>query len=343
MDRQPAVSYSSKRFDRDARAWLSGGGGLPKALQTEYRSGELRLRWGGVEEAFSVTIKYASTPKAVRGLIHDAPRSKVRALLVLPYLSERVASDLLSAQISALDLGGNYQIVIPGRWLLQRLDRPNRFPASAPIRDVFNGASSLVARALLTKGSFPSAKALQECVEALDGSISKGTVSKVLKTLEHQLWIQRRPKLRVTQAAALLDAFTDAYRQPSVEDRASVKLDSLAALFRAFNGGTRTVCFAPERYVVEATGIKQIRVYTEDLRALLAETGLTTSDRFATAELLETKAPGPYFDPVSDGQIRYVSRLEVYLQLAKGGKRERQAVAPVRKDVLAQFGHSGTA
>ena len=53
--------------------------------------------------------------------------------------------------VSGLDLCGNGVVTVPGEWLVYRTGKPNLYPQSFPIKNVFRGASSLVARVFLLR------------------------------------------------------------------------------------------------------------------------------------------------------------------------------------------------
>src|SRR6185312_12881662 len=94
---------------------------------------------------------------------------------------------------------------------------------TAPIRNVFRGASSLIARCFLLRSNYGSLEDLRKY--ALDrigppgktnGAIlTKGTVSKVVKTLEEEQIIARMPGgLKLIDADELLEKLRTNYREP---------------------------------------------------------------------------------------------------------------------------------
>jgi len=59
------------------------------------------------------------------------------------------------------------------------------------------------------------------------------------------------------------------------------------------------------------------------------------TNRFPNVEFLETDDPTVYFDRRDTGPIPIISPLQAYLELSKGGKREKEAAEPLRGDLLA--------
>src|SRR4029078_6306480 len=121
-------------------------------------------------------------------------------MVILPYLSDDRLRELDAARVSGLDLCGNGVIIIPKDLLVYRTGAPNRFTTSAPIKNIYRGTSSLVARTFLLRPQYPSLSELQAEIERRGGRVSLPTVSKVVSGLEDDLIVGRNDSaLRLLQ------------------------------------------------------------------------------------------------------------------------------------------------
>ena len=115
----------------------------------------LRASWEGAEYRFVAKFKCRSTPKVFAQAVAQAralaDRLGARPLVVVPYLSPERLRELEQAGASGIDLSGNAFVFVPGKLLVLRTGAPNKFRESYPIRDVYRGTTSLVARALLLR------------------------------------------------------------------------------------------------------------------------------------------------------------------------------------------------
>jgi hypothetical protein len=77
------------------------------------------------------------------------------------------------------------------------------------------------------------------------------------------------------------------------------------------------------------------RIYTTSLDALVDGVPVDESARFPDVEIVETDDPSVYLGRIRGDGTYWTSPLQVYLELAKGGKRAEQVAAPIRDDLLA--------
>ena len=82
-------------------------------------------------------------------------------------------------------------MVVPDRVLILRTGRPNRFRSEDKIKNVFRGGSSLVARTFLLKPEYESVQEAERFIRTRGGTVTLPTVSKVSKSLESLLVIER--------------------------------------------------------------------------------------------------------------------------------------------------------
>lgn len=317
-------------------------GGVAAQSQVD---GIVTLLWNGSGQRFAVEYKNPGTPKQIESAIVQLRRyagasSDLRPLIVAPYLKPDLLDRLVREEICAVDLCGNMAITLRDRWLVIRSGASNQFPASAPIKNVYRGKSGLVCRALLLKGEYASASAMaSELGEA--AGVTLPTVSKVLSSLEEELLIVRaNGGIRLIQAPRLLDNLVANYRPPATRRVVRGKLSNPEVLRERLREWTapQVPAYAiddPERYTVYPSATPVQRIYTTSLDALTEGTPVDESARFPDVEIIETDDPSVYFGRVSDGGKLWTSPLQVYLELAKGGKRAEQVAAPIRDDLLA--------
>src|SRR6185295_8823256 len=131
-----------------------------------------------------------------------------------------------------LDLCGNGVINLPGEWFVFRTGEKNRFPSSLPIKNIYCGASSIVARVFLLRPNYQSVNEVREEILKREGKVSLSTVSKVLKALQEDLIISRNDEIRVLQPERLLEQLQNAYRRPRTKPRLQGKINNLGEFLR---------------------------------------------------------------------------------------------------------------
>jgi hypothetical protein len=306
---------------------------------------------------FAVETRVPFNPKAIQDAVQQAKlrakQSKVNPLIVTPYLSEQQLRMLESEQVSGVDLCGNGVIVIPNRLLIYRTGHPNKYPSSSPIRNIYRGTSSLVARAFLLRPEYDTSQELLDEVTARGGGVTLSTVSKVCSTLEDDLIIERERKgrtirLRLLQAEKLLTCLVDNYENPVIRKRFMGKCEldeeTCEAIARKWSQSTqehivRTGTSSTDRYATMAR--EPIRCYySSDGSSILKRLGdsIRETDRFPNVQFLDTDDPTVYFD-IRDGIV--ASPLQAFLELNAGDKRERETAEQIRRRLLQDVDRSG--
>jgi hypothetical protein len=77
-------------------------------------------------------------------------------LLFLPFLSDRQLQELEREEISGIDLCGNGVVIVPYLFAVFRSGAKNRFPSSAPIKNIYRRKSSMVGRVFLIRSTYES-------------------------------------------------------------------------------------------------------------------------------------------------------------------------------------------
>jgi hypothetical protein len=311
----------------------------------------VRAEWEGTRYRFVVEVRRLWTPKALVEAI-DAVRRYARPpefypLVVVPYLPETRLDELEAAGVSGIDLCGNGVVVVPGQVLIYRTGRPNRFRSEDTIKNVFRGGSSLVARAFLLKPEYESVQEAERFIRTRGGAATLPTVSKVSKSLESMLVIDRTRggggaarRLRLLQPDKLLELIEANYVPPTVtrtirgKTKCSVQALRERLASRDAKGArvVQTGFGSVQNYAVLATD-PMVPFYTSDIEETLASLGdaFEVTDRFANVAFSETRDDTVYFD---SRQGLVASPIQTYLELAKGDKRSKETASQVRRAIL---------
>jgi len=200
----------------------------PFDVRFELRSGKNRVVVFG-------EIKQAPSPKLLAEIgpwmrrMKSLKQDTAFAVLAVS-LSPRAQAYSISNGIDFLDLAGNISIQVPGKFTLQRLGRRslerNRVGDSSRNMNVFSGRSSRVLRVLLEKPkpwslteifkelSVEAERAQRIVRQPLEFVVSQGLISKVLSSLEEQLWIRREgAAVIIPELQRLLTEWAEKYKE----------------------------------------------------------------------------------------------------------------------------------
>ena len=131
----------------------------------------IQVCWGKQREEFAVELKAQFTPKALREVMYRI-KAAVRdmglnPMIIVPYLSEHALRELEGESVSGVDLCGNGIVVVPGRMFIYRTGNPNRFPSSAPIKNIYRKNTSMVGRLFLVRPRFNQVTEIMEEISML--------------------------------------------------------------------------------------------------------------------------------------------------------------------------------
>ena len=312
----------------------------------------LGIAWKTGAEKFAAEILGQATPKQIETKIlrleklmdsvnggDRAARKRIYPLVVAPFLNEKALNRLAEAEISGIDLSGNGVVVIPDRLFVYRTGGKNKFLSNAPIKNIFRGTSSLVARVFFAKPEYEGVGEVLEEITRRGGRTTFSTVSKVLKTLEEELIIAKGERIRLLDAKKMLDELRENYRRPDVRRRTRGKVGDLPLALKkmAKNAESISVIYVrsdPAKYAVMPSGAASVKIYTESINELLSGVDFTETGRFPDIELIETADPTVYFDRRKDAGFYWSSPLETYLELSNEGKREQETAGGMVKNLL---------
>ena len=299
------------------------------------------LEWQGTMRRFVVEFKRQSTPRQLESAIAEvlAYAENDLPMVMLPYLGKEALDRLVEESVSGIDFSGNGVVIVPGKWLVMRTGGRNRFKASAPIKAVYRGTSSLVGRVLLLKPEFPRIGDIREEILTRGGRISWGTVSKVIKALEEELLVSRAPCIRAIQPDGLLEKLTASYSKPKIGESVKARLgrDSNTLRRIAMKADSEGVMIAgngERSYAVSPGTDRILTIYTDSISTVLDGLDLELGSPFSDAEFIETSDQLAFFDRRRREEFWWTSPIQVYLELASGGKREREISSQMRSDIL---------
>jgi hypothetical protein len=331
----------------------------------------LAVRWQDRAYRFVVKTKRLWTPQAISEAVEQvrkyANQTGAYPLLLVPYLSEERLRMLEAEGVSGIDLCGNGVVVVPNELLVLRTGFPNRFRWEGTIKNVYRKNSSIVARIfLLVPKQFESVKEVLEQIRKRDGEVTLATVSKVCKSLEDDLIIERdrRKPGQVKPSPQVVAKADEVLRKPARLLQPEKLLDLLAenyalpAVSRTFQGKcglgpkelrmrlqecmessgariVRTGASSTETYAIMAREPVQ-SFYCSDIDKVVTSLGddIRETDRFANVVLLETRDDFVYFDRRPN---LVASPIQTYLELVSGDKRDRETADQVRRVILGQL------
>lgn len=310
------------------------------------------VMWADRTLRFVAELKLQATPKAFREAVERvrsyAAAAEMRPMLVAPYLAPERLRELESRGVSGVDLSGNGVVVVPGELLVFRTGSPNRYPAGRRIRNVYQGASSLVARVFLVRPRYDSVQEVLDEITARGGRVSLSTVSKVLKVLDEDLVIRRDGRAsELLQPDELLDRLADAYTPPRIGARRKYRwVDGPGGLMDELSASSQplvlTGAASVDRYAVMPRE-KSVQCYCTSIRSIEEQFRgrLEESPRFPDVELIETGDPTVYFDSRSDNGVAASSPTQCWLELQAGDKRQSDAASTVRARIFEELRRGG--
>lgn len=270
-------------------------------------------------------------------------------MVIAPYIGARQAKTLADRGISWMDLSGNMSIRVSNQIYIERTGNKNRFPDTAPIKKVFQGTSSLVSRALLLKQrGFSSLYDIVDFVNARRASITIPTVSKVLKSLDEELLIDRsRSLISVLDREKLLGKLTEGYMASAERKRRRTYMfatESPERLFRDLYPIVQLEYVACGIYAAQIKGLAvtdQVAIFVRNMEELRKAAGnnwldITPDAQFGNLSITETNDAGPWFNASSPGHNRaaVVDDLELYLEMMAETPRGPKIAETLQQRIL---------
>jgi hypothetical protein len=314
----------------------------------------IEVSWRGSIAKFAVECKSLSTPKAFQeglNLLKTSSLPKGYApLLFLPFLSERRLQVLEREGISGIDLCGNGVVVVPDMFAVFRSGEKNRFSSSAQIKNIYRKNSSMVGRVFLVCSAYDTVQEICAKINRRNPLVNRwdkkpmslSTVSKSLKTLEEDLIVERTGVIRLLQPDKLLEKLSENYVTPKIRERVRLKFNEESETLRKMLLNQSQELSLP----LVATGTSSVglfavmqrgdllSVYCPRVEILLERLSGSRSDRFPNLDLIETEDETVYFDARQEGNFRWASPVQVYLELMAGDKRDQETAEQVKSYII---------
>jgi hypothetical protein len=311
-----------------------------------------------------VEIKTVATPQNIllgtqllKAYVANNKQADWIPLLVAPYIGAKQAEILADNGISWLDLSGNMSIRVSNKIYIERTGKPNRFPDTAPIKKIFQGTSSLVSRALLLKlDGFESVNDLYNFINNQNAKVTLSTVSKVLRSLEEELLVNRDKSLiSVADPEKLLQRLSEGYKNSTERKRRNSYGFVIKGIERLSYSNLNAIRAASKDYLAcgfYAAQIKglaatdKITIFVRDIEQFRRKAeeelvSVTADAEFGNAIITETNDPGVWFNPDWRGFESVVNDVELYLEMMVDTPRGPKIADQLKKRILRKDGGDG--
>lgn len=304
------------------------------------------LWWGSESKKFVAEVKKARSMRDIRNSVWQLGLHKDQTgrnpLLIVPYLTDAALKYLKEEKVSALDLSGNGIIEVGETWRFYQRGFKNKYRTNLRSKDPYRGKSGLVGRLFLSKPTFTSVGEIKDEIENRGGRLSMSQVSKVLKAMEEDLVIRRSvEEITLIQPQKLLDQLVEGYTKPKSLKTLKANETLNQKLFdklnnRAKAAGARIVAYDARRYVVAPESRDYLLLYVNTLQAddLADIFQVSPVDRFENIVIQSVNDSPFFFNTDRDNDFNWCSKLETYLRLTNGGKRERESAEQLREEIL---------
>ena len=316
---------------------------------------------------FLVEIKSQNTPRIIHQAITQVQAytkerndPEVFPMIVVPYLSEDRLAELEEAGVSGIDLCGNGIVTIPGRIFVYRTGNENRYPASRPVSNPYQGKSGVVGRMFLNyeyatvldddenrvRETGRQTSALGEIREAIlqrDVDISLAQVSKTISALvEERILGKQGRAIYVLDPDLLLERLANAWPRPT-KRRTYLKLpggqSALSRLKweegqtdwnRKFKWAITGESSVGRHFPFAQGGPLEVAVTSSRKAKDLLQAAEESVPNFADVALLESDEPGYYFDnDVDENGLRWANVLQTWIELQNGDARQKDAAREI--------------
>jgi hypothetical protein len=304
----------------------------------------------------AVELLTISTPKIVsqkarilKEYAFELKAKKLVPMIIAPYISKKESERLLEEGISWIDLSGNMFIKASPAIYIERTGKPNKYPDTSPIKNIYKGTSSLVGRALLLNPQgFSSLYKVVNFINERKGTITLATVSKVLKSLEENLIVDRaKGKICVKQPKILLENLAEGYgdyskQQKNRQFKYDIKsINELSTIL--FN--TQVDYAYGGFYAAQLKGLgvtEQITIFVKSIgdikKALRMKPDIASPDEeYGRIIFIEANNPGVWFNIQDESQKKIVDDLELYMEMINDTPRGPKVADQLKQRILEKF------
>lgn len=317
---------------------------------SKWMDARVALRLPGTDEVFAFVVEGSlqSTPLAVRQAIRTV-KSYVEQgdeypMILVPYLSAERLAELEKEEISGVDMCGNGIVIVPGRLLVRREGRPNRYPTSRPLLNPYAGRSSMVARMLLTQPQWGTLKDLRNAIEKAGADLSMAQASKAVGALVDDLHVFKLGSvITLREPERLLESLARSYRRPTAQAHQALRLPAGLDWPKALSSDPAmrwsvTGASSLGRYTPFVEG-GPLRIGVSDLSPAMRLLGDSPEriPAFADLALVEVDGPGPFFQNATDEEgIRWAGRIQAWLESQAGDPRQKDGARELRNRIVKE-------
>ncbi|HUT46251.1 MAG TPA: hypothetical protein VMX36_08180 [Sedimentisphaerales bacterium] len=282
-----------------------------------------------------------------------AKKTNMVPLVIAPYIGAKQAKILADKGISWIDLSGNMSVRVSNRVYIERTGKPNRFPDTAPIKKIFQGTSSLVSRALLLKPEgFSSLYEIVDFINNRNAKITLSTVSKVLKSLEEDLLINKGEFLiSVADPEKLLEKLAQGYKNSTERKRRNTYRFVIEGIEQLSDGIT-ALCkdyLACGFYASQIKGLAvtdKMTIFVKDIEQFRRKAeeklvSITADEEFGNFIITETNDPGVWFNADYQITVSVVDDIELYLEMIADTPRGPKIAEQLKRRILQKGDSDG--
>ena len=268
---------------------------------------------------------------------------------MVPFQGEKARLRLRESDVSGINLSENC-VSLGSSCTVWRSGAPIRCPESRPIMTPFSGDSTIIASSFLLRPEYETLGALREFAlsrlmlsQGPDAaSLTPGTASKVVRTLEEELICARRDgAIRLSNPRELLDRLRKDYKAPAgprLTGRTPLEPEQVwrSLAEAAGPGGLRcaaTGTASAGRYGV-LSSTEPLALYVSSLSAAASLLQVTETRAFPNITLVEARKNLFYFDTRPRGGAVWASPIQTWLELAQAGPREQEGARALEQPIL---------
>ena len=265
---------------------------------------------------------------------------KYLSTLYVPFLSEKVVERLKDTSASGIDMNGNYYIVSP-ELVAIRLDKKNKFKEKRTIKEFYSRNSSIVARYLLKqKNVNNNLSFIENNISSLGFTLSLGTISKVLKSLEEDSMITRNDnQISVIQPGMLLDKLVKRYKKPEVLEKIYLRLsedrNEARDVINQIIGNNNWIWTgesSAELYT-STTPSNKFYIYSLSNYSPNDLIGNYIDNKFYNYVIYYIKDRYVFFDSYNN----YASNIQTFIELSHLDKREKEIAEDIKRDIINEL------
>lgn len=308
-----------------------------------------------------IAVRTVANPKTILlacGMLRDEVElmrgQKIVPMIIAPYIGDKQADILAKEGVSWIDLCGNMCIKIPNQVYIERTGRPNKYPDSVPIRKIFEGTSSLVTRALLLQPEgFSSLNQIVDFINSRNANITLSTVSKVLNSLEQELYIDKNKSLiRVRDAGKLLEKLAESYKNSTerkIQKKYKFSVDNFDGMCMSLleQEVDYAACGFYAAQLKSLAVTNEMAMFVKDMEQVRKTAkrfnfsfNLTPDTEYGNLTIIETNDPGVWFNiwqPANMANSFVVDDIELYLEMTTDMPRGPKIAEVIKANILRSF------